>query len=107
MELSRERLMAAVVTRCRNDHIEPPAPAKVQRLVGRAVTDFEAQFCRDRLERISHATRSRLEDLVVGSGSETGEGAAGEGAVAGGGRSHFAELKSDPGRRGWRACRRR
>jgi hypothetical protein len=91
--------MAAVVARCRNDHIEPPAPAKVQRLVGRAVTDFEAQFCRSRVERISYATRSRLEDLVVGSGDETGEGAAGagEGAVAGGGRSHFAELKTDPG----------
>ncbi|MEU0007820.1 DUF4158 domain-containing protein [Streptomyces sp. NPDC006314] len=46
VELSRERLMAAVVARCRNDHVEPPAPGKVQRLVGRAVTDFEAQFCR-------------------------------------------------------------
>ncbi|MGJ3561995.1 hypothetical protein ACR6C2_42575 [Streptomyces sp. INA 01156] len=84
--------MAAVVARCRNDHVEPPAPAKVQRLVGRAVTDFEAQFCRSRVERISHATRSRLEDLVSGSEDDTGEG-----AVSGGGRSHFAELKADPG----------
>ncbi|MFJ4206171.1 DUF4158 domain-containing protein [Streptomyces sviceus] len=97
VELSRDRLAAAVVARCRNDHIEPPAPGQVRRLVGRAVTDFEAQFCRRRLERISHATRSRLEDLVVGSGGETGEGAAGAGSVAGGGRSHFAELKTDPG----------
>ncbi|MET8877993.1 Tn3 family transposase [Nocardia sp. NPDC004604] len=92
VELSRERLMAAVVARCRNDHIEPPAPAKVQRLVGRAVTDFEDQFCRSRVERISHATRSQLEDLVVGGGDETDEG-----AVSGGGRSHFVELKADPG----------
>ena len=96
MELSRERLMAAVVARCRDDHIEPPAPAKVQRLVGRAVTDFEAQFCRSRVERISHATRSRLEDLVADSEGDTGEGADSEGAVVGG-RSHFAELKTDPG----------
>lgn len=72
VELSRERLMAAVVARCRNDHIEPPAPAKVQRLVGRAITDCEAQFCRSRVERISYATRSRLEDLVVGSGDGCG-----------------------------------
>ncbi|MFC9288896.1 DUF4158 domain-containing protein [Streptomyces sp. NPDC057052] len=97
VELSRDRLAAAVVARCRNDHIEPSAPGQVRRLVGRAVTDFEARFCRSRLERISHATRSRLEDLVVGSGGETGEGAAGAGSVAGGGRSHFAELKTDPG----------
>ncbi|MEE1836194.1 DUF4158 domain-containing protein [Streptomyces sp. SP17KL33] len=97
VEMSRDRLAAAVVARCRSDHIEPSAPGQVRRLVGRAVTDFEAQFCRSRLERISHATRSRLEDLVVGSGGETGEGAAGAGSVAGGGRSHFAELKTDPG----------
>ncbi|MYW11930.1 hypothetical protein GT034_26795 [Streptomyces sp. SID2563] len=68
VELSRDRLGAAVVARCRNEHIEPPAPGRVGRLVGKAVTDFEAQFCRSRMERISHATRSRLEDLVAGSG---------------------------------------
>ncbi|MGI5341902.1 DUF4158 domain-containing protein [Streptomyces sp. CA-181903] len=96
VELSRERLAAAVVARCRNDHIEPPAPKQVGRLVGRAVKDFEARFCRSTLERLTHATRSRLEDLVAG-GEETDEGVDGDGAVAGGGRSHFAELKTDPG----------
>ncbi|WP_406152680.1 DUF4158 domain-containing protein [Streptomyces sp. NBC_01023] len=97
MELSRERLPSAVVARCRNDHIEPPAPGQVGRLVGKAVKDFEARFCRSRVERISRATRSRLEDLVAGAEDETDEGADGEGAVPGGGRSHFAELKADPG----------
>lgn len=37
VELSRERLAAAVVARCRNDRMEPPAPGQVGRLVGRAV----------------------------------------------------------------------
>ncbi len=97
VELSRERLASAVVARCRNDHIEPPAPGQVGRLVGKAVKDFETQFCRSRVERISHATRSRLEDLIVGREEERGEGGDGEGVVAGGGRSHFAELKADPG----------
>ncbi|WP_031032208.1 DUF4158 domain-containing protein, partial [Streptomyces sp. NRRL WC-3725] len=46
VELSRDRLEAAVVARCRNDHIEPPAPGQVRRLVGKAVKDFEAGFCR-------------------------------------------------------------
>ncbi|MFB0631566.1 DUF4158 domain-containing protein [Streptomyces sp. AB3(2024)] len=97
VELSRDRLAAAVVARCRNDHVEPPAPGQVGRLVGKAVKDFEAEFCRSRVERLSHATRSRLEDLVAGSEDEVAGEAGGEGSVAGGGRSHFAELKADPG----------
>ena len=74
VELSRERLAAAVVARCRNDHIEPPTPGQVGRLVGKAVEDFEGQFCRSRVERISHATRSRLEDLVAGKRGRDGRG---------------------------------
>ncbi|MFD3685888.1 Tn3 family transposase [Nocardiopsis sp. NPDC058631] len=50
--------------------------------MGRAVTDFEAQFCRSRVDRISYATRSRPEDLVVGNGGDTGEGTAGGDLVA-------------------------
>ncbi|CAL9654563.1 Tn3 family transposase [Streptomyces sp. enrichment culture] len=91
--LSRDRLAAAVVARCRNDHIEPPAPGQVRRLVGKAVKDFEKRFCRSTLDRLSHTTRSRLEDLIAGDGIEHGA----DGAVAGGGRSHFTELKTDPG----------
>ncbi|MFD8990357.1 DUF4158 domain-containing protein [Streptomyces goshikiensis] len=66
VELSRERLAAAVVAQCRNDRIEPPGPGPVGRLVGKVVKDFEARFCRSTVEWISHATRSRLEDLVAG-----------------------------------------
>jgi hypothetical protein len=98
VELSRDRLAAAVVARCRNDLIEPPAPGQVRRLVGKAVKDFEKRFCRSTTDRLSHATRSRLEDLVAGDGTDAG--ADGDGAVAGGGRSHFAELKTDPGSSG-------
>ncbi|MFE5542061.1 DUF4158 domain-containing protein [Streptomyces sp. NPDC056519] len=96
VELSWERLAAAVVARCRNDHIEPPAPKQVGRMVGRAIKDFEAHFCRGTMDRLSHETRSRLEDLVAGD-DENGEGSVGGGVVTGGGRSHFAELKTDPG----------
>ncbi|MGW0565603.1 DUF4158 domain-containing protein [Streptomyces sp. NPDC003016] len=91
VELSRDRPAASVVARCRDEHIEPPAPGQVRRLVGKAVKDFEERFCRSTLDRLSHATRSRLEDLVAG------EGADGDGAAAGSGRSHFTELKADPG----------
>ncbi|GAA0699904.1 Tn3 family transposase [Kitasatospora atroaurantiaca] len=95
VELSRERLAEAVVARCRNDHIEPPAPAKVRRLVGKAVKTFDARFCRTTMERLSHMTRSRLEDLVAG--GEGDDEPDGEKAAAGGGRSFFTELKTDPG----------
>lgn len=90
VELSRDRLAEAVVARCRNDHIEPPAPARVRRLVGKAMKDFDTRFCRTTVDRLSHMTRSRLEDLVA-------DGEPGAGAVAGGGRSFFSELKTDPG----------
>ncbi|MGW0928956.1 Tn3 family transposase [Streptomyces sp. NPDC002644] len=95
VELSRDRLAEAVVARCRNDFVEPPAPAKVRRVVGKAVRDFDTRFCRTTVELLSHTTRSRLEDLVAGSadGDETAE----DQAVAGGGRSFFTELKADPG----------
>ncbi|WP_420716608.1 DUF4158 domain-containing protein [Streptomyces sp. H27-H1] len=96
VELSRERLAEAVVARCRNDLVEPPPPAKVRRLVGKAVRDFDTRFCRTTVDRLSHATRSRLEDLVAGS-EDGGEEPAEDRAVAGGGRSFFTELKADPG----------
>jgi hypothetical protein len=63
VELSRDRLAAAVVARCRNDHIEPPAPGQVGRLVGKAIMDFElgvtakASRAADR-GRISSASRA-------------------------------------------------
>ncbi|WUH57365.1 DUF4158 domain-containing protein [Streptomyces sp. NBC_00442] len=86
VELSRDRLAAAVVARCRNDCIEPPAPGQVKRLVGKAIRDFEAQFCHSTLARLSRSTCSRLEELIAG---DTVQGVDGAGSVAGGGRSHF------------------
>jgi len=95
VELSRDRLAEAVVARCRNDHVEPPAPGQVRRLVGKAMRDFDAKFCGSTVSRLTHATRSRLEDLVAG--GEEGEEPAADRASAGGGRSFFTELKEDPG----------
>lgn len=46
-------------------------------------------------DRLSPATRSRLEDLIAGDGTE--QGIDGDGGAAGGGRSRFAELKTDRG----------
>ncbi|MEU6593119.1 DUF4158 domain-containing protein [Streptomyces sp. NPDC046881] len=88
VELSRDRLAEAVVARCRKDRLEPPAPAKVTRLVASAVNTFEERFCRTPTDRLSAVTRSRLDDLVA---EDDGE------ASVGGGRTFFTELKADPG----------
>ncbi|MFF4391263.1 Tn3 family transposase [Streptomyces sp. NPDC001552] len=89
VELSRDRLAEAVVVRCRGDRMEPPTPGRIARLVGSAVTTFEERFCTATVDRLSAATRSRLDDLVA-------EDAGGEDS-AGGGVSFFSELKADPG----------
>ncbi|MEV6618463.1 Tn3 family transposase [Streptomyces sp. NPDC051051] len=89
VELSRDRLAEAVVVRCRGDRMEPPAPGRIARLVGSAVTTFEERFCAATVDRLSAATRSRLDDLVA---EDTGGQES-----AGGGVSFFSELKADPG----------
>ncbi|QDQ96903.1 hypothetical protein [Tomitella fengzijianii] len=94
VELSRGRLAEAVMARCRNDFVEPPAPAKVRRLVGKAVRDFDTRFCRI---TVDHATRSRLEDLVAGSKDGDEEPTEDQAPAGGWGRSLFTELKADPG----------
>ncbi|NGO72358.1 DUF4158 domain-containing protein, partial [Streptomyces boncukensis] len=53
VELSRERLVEAVVARCRKQGLEPPTPGRVARLAGSAVAAFEEQFCRQTAERLS------------------------------------------------------
>jgi hypothetical protein len=60
VDLSREHLAEAPVARCRNDRIEPSDLAKVRRLVGKAVRNFDARFCGRTMGRWSHMTRSRL-----------------------------------------------
>lgn len=89
VELNRDRLAEAVVARCRHDPLEPPAPARVTRLVASAVNTFEEGFCAKTVERLSAASRSRLDDLVA---EDDGD----EGGV-GGGRTFFTYLKADPG----------
>ncbi|MFJ7494398.1 DUF4158 domain-containing protein [Streptomyces sp. NPDC097727] len=70
VELSRERLAEAVVARCRKDRMEPPAPARVARLVGSAVNTFEERFCATTVGRLSAAARSRRDDLIAEDGGD-------------------------------------
>ncbi|MGA5471713.1 DUF4158 domain-containing protein [Streptomyces arboris] len=65
VELNRDRLAEAVVVRCQGDRMEPPTSGRIARLVGSAVTAFEERFCAATVDRLSAATRSRLDDLVA------------------------------------------
>ncbi|MFE3717205.1 DUF4158 domain-containing protein [Streptomyces cyaneofuscatus] len=79
VELSRDRLAEAVVARCRKDRMEPPTPGRIARLAGSAVSTFEERFCAYTMDRLSAATRSRLDDLVaddVGAGADSAGGGA-------------------------------
>ncbi|MFF0483699.1 hypothetical protein [Streptomyces sp. NPDC004435] len=65
--------------------------------MGKAVKDSAKRSCRSTVDRLSHATRSRLAELIADDGTEQGTDGDADGAVARGGRSHFTGLKTDPG----------
>lgn len=44
VELSRDRLREALLARCRQEKIEPPRPARMERLLGAAEAMFEREF---------------------------------------------------------------
>ncbi len=82
MELDRGRLAATVLTRCRQEKVEPPSSGQADRVVASALRQFEADFCQRTMSRIGPAAQ-RLEDLV---------------AVVDGARGGLlSELKADPG----------
>lgn len=104
VEFARERLVGAVVARCRAERMEPPTPGQVDRLVSSAVRSFDERFCAAAVGRLSATTIGLLEKLLAEPGTE------GEGTL-GGGRAFFNELKQDPGAPGlesllaqWPSC---
>jgi TnpA family transposase len=86
-EMSRDRLRAALLARCREMRVEPPKPAQVERLLGSAETAFERQFTATTVNRLGKASIARLEELITADDPD----------AAGGRRSFLQELKEDPG----------
>lgn len=82
VELDRERLAAAVLTRARQEKIEPPTSGQVERIVASALRRFETGFCQRTVARLG-AAAARLEDLVAEAEGQRG--------------GLLAELKADPG----------
>ncbi|MPZ66640.1 MAG: Tn3 family transposase [Pseudonocardiaceae bacterium] len=82
VELDRQRLAAAVLTRCRQERVEPPTPGRVERVVASALRQFEDSFCARTVARLGPAA-DRLEALVAEAEGQRG--------------GLLAELKADPG----------
>jgi TnpA family transposase len=88
VELSEDRLREALAARCRVERVEPPAPGRLDRMVGAAGAAFEQRFTALVVSRLSESTVARLEALVE------------ERAATGGDEGFLAELRSDPGKPG-------
>lgn len=84
MELSEDRLREALVARCRAEHIEPPAPSRIERVVGTARAAFDQRFTTEIASRLSASVTAGLETFVA----ETDEA------------GFLAELKADPAKPG-------
>jgi TnpA family transposase len=90
VELSEDRLRAALLARCRATRVEPPG--RIERILGAAQAAFEQRFCAGTLSRLPDHVAARLEDFVV---EDVGDGDGRDG-----GPRLLAELRADPGQLG-------
>lgn len=102
-ELSADRQRQALLLRCRSQRIEPPAAARIDRIIASAADTADGRFCATTVARLSAVGAvDRLEALVAPAADEdtdTDEGADDE-ASAEGAAGLLAEIKADPGRPG-------
>ena len=88
-----EAIESAAYERLQSLRLEPPTPARLERLIRSAQHAFDQHVCATVQRRLSPAIQKRLEALL-----ETDEDAdAGETATATGGRTPLQGLRSDPG----------
>ncbi|WP_425566008.1 DUF4158 domain-containing protein [Nonomuraea monospora] len=65
VETARERLRAALLARCREERLEPPAAKRIERLAGAAEAMFEREFTATTVQRLPAAAVTALEDLIT------------------------------------------
>jgi hypothetical protein len=90
---SLDHLYEAVWDHCRDLHIEPPTPERIDRLVRSARHAFEERFCAATLKRLSPQARERLEALLLPNPNS----ADGTQSDLEPGRAVLTELHADPG----------
>jgi len=65
VELSEDRLREALVARCRAEQLEPPAPSRIERVVGTARAAFDHRFTTELASRLSGTVTAGLEAFVA------------------------------------------
>lgn len=88
-----EHLESAAYERLRSLHLEPPTPARLDRLIRSAQHAFDQRFCATIHGRLSSATCEQLEALLR---TDEDSDTAGE-AAAIAGRTPLQALRADPG----------
>jgi uncharacterized protein DUF4158 len=63
-ERNAERLKSAVYDRCRELHLEPPTPERIDRVVRSAARTYEESFCAEILARLSPDNQASLDALL-------------------------------------------
>jgi Domain of unknown function (DUF4158) len=74
LELSEERLREALMARCRVQRIEPPAPGRIERVLGAAREAFDQHFTARTVARLSDEAIARLDRLVAAGVGMTARG---------------------------------
>ncbi|TMR20549.1 DUF4158 domain-containing protein [Nonomuraea turkmeniaca] len=116
VEMSRDRLRGALLTRCREDRIEPPKTTRIERVLSTAEAMSERNFTHTTLERLSLESVGKLEEVITappppptvtcedsassqGAAEQEGRTQAATAAAADEGRrrAFLQELKEDPG----------
>jgi TnpA family transposase len=86
-ERAVDRIRSGLYARCRDLHLEPPTPARVERLIRSALATHEQQLSRAVYERLSPRAVGALDALLTTAAPAGSEAA----------RAALVELKSDPG----------
>ena len=94
-EQRSDALQAAFYQRCRELHIEPPTPKRINRAIASALHSYETQFFATTMAQLSSVARAQLDALVAESAPASPSDAEMDEPV-----STLQELRSDPGRLG-------
>src|SRR5262249_25650958 len=91
-----EHVREALYQRCRDLCLEPPTPERVERLIRSALHQFETQLGEQVLHRLSPATRTKLDALLVTEASTDDDHQTSGPPASGPAVLH--DLRADPGR---------